>query len=191
MGTAFAPSSKISRAVQFFTFAAVAVALGVVSWRRASLNLPNVGQFAGITGSAFLGGVLNPIKDVTAARNAALGLQTKFDALWLAAVGVGGASIVSGALALGIHGERHVNAAAALTALTTAFGGLFLDTSRLTHVPDPSTTASGSGSGGGTVVLGSGGGGGGADGGGGGGGDGTAGSDGSSGSGAGVAGNVH
>jgi hypothetical protein len=182
MGTAFAPSSKVSRAIQFCTFAAVAVALGVVSWRRASLNLPDVGQFAGIAGSAFLGGVLNPIKDVTAARNAALGLQTKFDALWLAAVAVGGASIVSGALALGIHGERHVNAAAALTALTTAFGGLFLDTSRVTHVPDPSTTASGSGSGGGTVVLGSGDSAGSGGGGGGGGDDASA---------AGVAGNVH
>ncbi|GAA2057235.1 hypothetical protein GCM10009839_78220 [Catenulispora yoronensis] len=143
MGNAFAPSSRISRAIQLLTFGAVAVALGAVSWRCTPLNLPDVGQFAGIAGSAFLGGVLNPIKDVAAARGAAEGLQTKFDALWLAAVAIGGGAIVSGALALGIDGQRHVNAAAALTALTTAFGGLFLDTSKLTHLPDPSTTASG------------------------------------------------
>ena len=149
MGTVFAPSSRLSRAIQLFTFSAVAIALGAVSWRCTSLNLPNVGQFAGIAGSAFLGGVLNPIKDVTAARDAAMGLQTKLDALWLTAVIIGGGAIVSGALALGVHGERHVNAAAALTALTTAFGGLFLDTSKITHVPDPSTTASVSHGGGG------------------------------------------
>ncbi|NUR60715.1 MAG: hypothetical protein HOV87_18945 [Catenulispora sp.] len=157
MGNAFAPSSRISRGIQLFTFAAVVVALGVVSWRCTSLNLPDVGQFAGIAGSAFLGGVLNPIKDVTAARNAAMGLQTKLDLLWLVAVAIGGGAIVSGALALAIHGERHVNAAAALTALTTAFGGLFLDTSKITHVPDPATTASGVGAGGsgaGVVIAG-------------------------------------
>jgi hypothetical protein len=148
MGSAFAPSSRISRGIQLFTFAAVVIALGAVSWRCASLNLPNVGQFAGIAGSAFLGGILNPIKDVTAAKNAAMGLQTKLDMLWLVAVAIGGGAIVSGALALTIQGERHVNAAAALTALTTAFGGLFLDTSKITHVPDPATTASGAGAGG-------------------------------------------
>jgi hypothetical protein len=145
MGNTFAPSSKISRAIQLLTFAAVAAALGAVSWRSTSLDLPGVGQFAGVTGAALLGGILNPIKDVATARDAAAGLQTKYDLLWLAAVAVGGAAIVSGALALAIDGQRHVNAAAALTALTTAFGALFLDTSRLTHLPDPATTASGSG----------------------------------------------
>ncbi|GAA1950129.1 hypothetical protein [Catenulispora subtropica] len=152
MFNAFAPSSKISRAIQLLTFAAVAIALGAVSWRCTSLKLPDVGQFAGVTGAAFLGGILNPIKDIGMAKDAAAGLQTKFDRMWVLAVLIGGGSIISGALALGIHGERHVNAAAALAALATAFGGLFLDTTRITHLPDPSTTAShstGAGAGGG------------------------------------------
>ncbi|NUP51034.1 MAG: hypothetical protein HOW97_27530 [Catenulispora sp.] len=145
-------SSRLARAVQLVVFSTVSVALAAVCWRCTDMRLPNVGQFAGIAGSAFLGGVLNPIKDVGVAENAAQSLRTKFDWLWLAAVGVGGAAIIVGALALAIHGERHVNAASALAVLATAFGGLFLDTSKITHVPDPAVTSSmasgGSGSGG-------------------------------------------
>lgn len=148
MPGAFSSSNNLARFVQLLAFSAVAVALAVVSWRGTSLKLPDVGQFAGVVGAALLGGVLNPVKDLSVAKGAAELLSTKYDALWVAAVVVGGGAIVNGALALAIHGDRHVNAAPALTALVTAFAALFVDTSRTTHLPDPATTASGTGGGG-------------------------------------------
>jgi len=161
MPAAFSSSNNLARFVQLLAFSAVAVALAVVSWRGTSLKLPDVGQFAGVVGAALLGGVLNPVKDLAVAKGAAELLSTKFDALWVTAVVVGGGSIVNCALALAIHGDRHVNAAPALAALVTAFAALFVDTSHATHLPDPATTASGTGGGGAGGSPGGGGGGGG------------------------------
>jgi hypothetical protein len=168
-------NATIARAAQLVGFAVVAAALAVVSWRGTSLNLPDVGQFAGVIGSGFLGGIINPLmktlegsggnagqpaggsqagsqqtsqvtsqensqetsqvtKTVEAAQDsAAASLGQKSDLLWDAAVAIGAVAIVVSALALAINGEHHVNAAAALTALATAFGALFVDTSKITH----------------------------------------------------------
>ncbi|MEY9886647.1 hypothetical protein ABIA31_000273 [Catenulispora sp. MAP5-51] len=164
-------NATIARAAQLVGFAVVAAALAVVSWRGTSLNLPDVGQFAGVVGSGFLGGIINPLmktlegsgggagqpaggsqaasqqgsqvtsqetsqvtKTVEAAQDsAAASLGQKSDLLWEAAVAIGAVAIVVSALALAINGEHHVNAAAALTALATAFGALFVDTTKITH----------------------------------------------------------
>lgn len=152
-------NASIARAAQLVGFAVVAAALAVVSWRATSLNLPDVGQFAGVIGSGFLGGIINPLMKVldgsgavvvqqgqgnaaqvtqtieAAEDNAATALRQKSDPLWDAAVVIGAVAIVVSALALAINGQQHVNAAAALTALATAFGALFLDTSKITHTP--------------------------------------------------------
>ncbi|WP_194895841.1 hypothetical protein [Catenulispora pinisilvae] len=178
MPAAAIPTTTIARAAQLVGFAVVAGALAVVSWRGTSLNLPNVGQFAGVIGSGFLGGIINPlmkrlsgpssITTTTAAttataqttptaeasqvtqvtqtaetvqNKAASALGQKSDAMWDIAVVIGAAAIVAAALALAINGQQHVNAAAALTALATAFGALFIDTSKVTH-----SLASGAGS---------------------------------------------
>jgi hypothetical protein len=143
-------NAAIARAAQLVGFAVVAVSLAVVSWHDTSLNLPNVGQFAGVVGSGFLGGIINPLMrslnitpDMPPAQvtqtveadqqEAAAELGQKSDLMWEVAVVIGAVAIVVSALALAIDGQRHVNAAAALTALATAFGALFVDTSRLTH----------------------------------------------------------
>ena len=166
MAAASLSTTTIARAAQLVGFAVVAVALAVVSWRETSLNLPNVGQFAGIIGSGFLGGIINPLmKSLTgagvgigvsvrvgdasagqvahqleAAQNAAaVALGQKSDRMWDVAVVVGAVAIVVAALALAINGDKHVNAAAALTALATAFGALFVDTSKVTHTDTPSS----------------------------------------------------
>ncbi|MBS2532881.1 hypothetical protein KGQ20_08850 [Catenulispora sp. NF23] len=166
MPAASIPTTTIARAAQLVGFAVVAGALAVVSWRGTSLNLPNVGQFAGVIGSGFLGGIINPLmkrlsgpssittttataqmtqtaeasqvtqvtQTAEAVQNkAASALGQKTDAMWDIAVVIGAAAIVAAALALAINGQRHVNAAAALTALATAFGALFIDTSKVTH----------------------------------------------------------
>lgn len=160
MAAALISNTKIARVMQLVGFAVVAVALAVVSWRTTRLNLPGVGQFAGIIGSGFLGGIINPlmktlagtgavgaavvagvegnVAQVTlqaeAAQNgAAVALGQKSDMMWELAVGIGAGAIVTAALALAINGDQHVNAAAVLTALATAFGALFLDTTRVTH----------------------------------------------------------
>lgn len=166
MPAAAIPTTTIARAAQLVGFAVVAGALAVVSWRGTSLNLPNVGQFAGVIGSGFLGGIINPLmkrlsgpssvttttataqttqtaedsqvtqvtQTAEAVQNkAASALGQKSDAMWDIAVVIGAAAIVTAALALAINGQQHVNAAAALTALATAFGALFIDTSRITH----------------------------------------------------------
>ena len=67
--------------------------------------------------------------------DAAAALRVKRDPLWDVAVVIGAVAIVVAALALAINGQQHVNAAASLTALATAFGALFLDTSKITHTP--------------------------------------------------------
>lgn len=152
----------IARAAQLVGFAVVAVALAVVSWRGTSLNLPNVGQFAGVIGSGFLGGIINPLfkrfsepGGTTAASaaeaaeaaeaaqvaqtaeamqgKAASALGQKADAIWDIAVVIGAVAIVVAASALAINGQQHVNAASALIALATGFGALFIDTSKVTH----------------------------------------------------------
>lgn len=171
MAAASISNATIARAAQLVGFAVVAAALAVVSWRGTSLNLPDVGQFAGVIGSGFLGGIINPLmktlegsgggagqpaggsqaasqqtsqvtsqetsqvtKTVEAAQDsAAASLGQKSDLLWEAAVAIGAVAIVVSALALAINGEHHVNAAAALTALATAFGALFVDTTKITH----------------------------------------------------------
>jgi hypothetical protein len=61
---------------------------------------------------------------------------TAYDLPWVGAVLIGSAAIIVCALALAVHSPSHPNAAPALTALATAFGTLFIDTSSLTHVPD-------------------------------------------------------
>lgn len=160
-------TTTIARAAQLVGFAVVAVALAIVAWRGTSLNLPDVGQFAGIIGSGFLGGIINPlIKKLTgvttatvtttttaaqveqtveaAGDDAAKALGSKTDLMWEAAVVIGAIAIVVSALALAIDGERHMNAAAALTALATAFGALFVDTSRVTHGLGTVITSAGS-----------------------------------------------
>jgi hypothetical protein len=151
MAAASISTTTIARAAQLVGFAVVAVALAVVSWRGTSLNLPDVGQFAGIIGSGFLGGIINPLmKKLTggagggnaaqvtqqaeaAQDNAAAALGQKSDAMWDVAVVIGAVAIVVAALAMAINGNHHVNAAAALTALATAFGALFVNTSSFTH----------------------------------------------------------
>ncbi|MEY9934623.1 hypothetical protein ABH926_009291 [Catenulispora sp. GP43] len=154
MAAASISNASIARIAQLVGFSVVAAALAVVSWRGTSLNLPDVGQFAGIIGSGFLGGIINPlmktlegpdnagqpaggsqvVKTVEAAQDgAATALGQKSDLLWEAAVAIGAAAIVAAALALAINGEHHMNAAAALTALATAFGALFVDTTKITH----------------------------------------------------------
>lgn len=175
------PTATLARGAQLIGFAVVAAALAVVSWRDTSLNLPNVGQFAGIIGSGFLGGIINPLmKSLTggdsggAAQSsgapasaspsasadtarvaqtleavedkAAVELGAKSDLMWEAAVGIGAVAIVVAALALAINSAQHVNAAAALTALTTAFGALFVDTTKITHNVGAATGTAGSGS---------------------------------------------
>jgi len=146
------PTATIARAAQLVGFAFVAAALAVVSWRCTSLNLPDVGQFAGVVGSGFLGVIINPLikslQNVDIAQvtrtveadddKAAAALGQKTDLMWEIAVVIGAAAIVVAALALAINSERHVNAAAALTAMATAFGALFVDTSRFTHTPGTS-----------------------------------------------------
>ena len=165
MAAASISNATIARAAQLVGFAVVAAALAVVSWHGTSLNLPGVGQFAGVIGSGFLGGIINPlVKTLTHAaatvtvtagqqgdtsqvtqefeavqNQAAVALRKKSDLMWDIAVGIGAAAIVVAALALMINGERHVNAAAALTALATAFGALFVDTSRITHTLNGTT----------------------------------------------------
>ena len=57
-------NASIARAAQLTGFTVVAAALAVVSWRTMSLNLPDVGQFAGVIGSGFLGGIINPLMRV-------------------------------------------------------------------------------------------------------------------------------
>lgn len=164
MAAASISTTTIARAAQLAGFTVVAVALAVVSWRGTSLNLPNVGQFAGVIGSGFLGGIINPLmKTLTgesatvvlsadtaqvthtvevAQDKAAEGLGSKSDMMWELAVVVGAVAIVVAALALAINGDRHVNAAASLTALATAFGALFVDTSRITHAVTTSPSQS-------------------------------------------------
>jgi hypothetical protein len=61
MAAASISNATIARAAQLVGFAVVAASLAVVSWRDTSLNLPDVGQFAGIIGSGFLGGIINPL----------------------------------------------------------------------------------------------------------------------------------
>ena len=168
------PTATIARGAQLIGFTVVGVALAVVSWRTTSLNLPNVGQFAGIIGSGFLGGIINPLmksltgsdsgstaqstdsaattaqvtQTVEAAQDkAATALGVKSDGMWDAAVVIGAAAIVVAALALAINGTQHVNAAAALTALATAFGALFVDTSKVTHNVGAGTVTGTAGSG--------------------------------------------
>jgi hypothetical protein len=156
--TSNAPISNaaLARAAQLLGFSVVAVALAVVSWRTVSLNLPDVGQFAGVVGSGFLGGIINPLMKVlnVSGGTVALGdasqvtkkvevlqdddaaaLRVKRDPMWDIAVVVGAGAIIASALALAINSQHHMNAAAALTALATAFGALFLDTSKITHTP--------------------------------------------------------
>lgn len=130
----------VIRVVQVVAYATAMVSLAVVAWRGTGLNLPDVGQFAGIIGSGVLGGILNPVKAAVGAeapkqaeQDGAAISAGKHDALWTAATVIGAGAVVAGALALAIHGEKHVNAAAALTALATAFGALFFDTTSLTH----------------------------------------------------------
>lgn len=166
MPAASISTATIARAAQLVGFAVVAVALAVVSWRGSSLNLPDVGQFAGIIGSGFLGGIINPLMKTltgttvsvtTALENpaqltqtveaeqhrAAVALGSKSDLMWEIAVLIGAAAIVAAALALAINGDKHVNAAPALTAMATAFGALFLDTSKVLHAaPSPSPSES-------------------------------------------------
>lgn len=167
MAAASIPTVAIARGAQLVGFAVVAVALAIVSWRGTSLNLPNVGQWAGVIGSGFLGGVINPLmKAVTgpagngagsagnaaqvaqtaeaAQDKAATALGTKSDLMWEAAVAIGAVAIVVSALALAVNGSQHVNAAAALTALATAFGALFVDTSKITHPVGTGAAADGS-----------------------------------------------
>ena len=154
------PTATIARGAQLIGFAVVAVALAIVSWQDSSLSLPSVGQFAGIIGSGFLGGIINPLmkslagtdsvgtaqsadtaaataqmtQTVEAAQDkAAMALGSKTDRMWDVAVVIGAAAIVVAALALAVDGSHHVNAAAALTALATAFGALFVDTTKITH----------------------------------------------------------
>lgn len=155
MAAASIPTTTIARTAQLVGFAVVATALAIVSWRGTSLNLPSVGQFAGIIGSGFLGGIINPLmkaldgagvaatlpadtaqvtQTVEAAQDdAARALGSKSDRLWDVAVVIGAVAIVVAALALAVNGDKHVNAAASLTALVTAFGALFVDTSKITH----------------------------------------------------------
>ncbi|WP_194916314.1 hypothetical protein [Catenulispora rubra] len=167
MAAASISTTTIARLAQLVGFAVVAVALAVVSWRTTSLNLPDVGQFAGIIGSGFLGGIINPLMKTFNGRHggvvlgvaagavaqpenpaqvaqvaqqveavqdhAAAALGQKSDMMWDIAVVIGAAAIVTTALALAINGTHHVNAAAALTALATGFGALFIDTSNITH----------------------------------------------------------
>lgn len=167
MAAASISTTTIARAAQLVGFAVVAVALAVVSWRGTSLNLPDVGQFAGIIGSGFLGGIINPLmrtltgghggvvlgvaagsaaqpanaaqvaqvaQQVEAVQdNVAAALGQKSDKVWDVAVVIGAGAIVAAALALAINGSQHVNAAAALTALATGFGALFINTSNITH----------------------------------------------------------
>jgi len=163
MAAASISTTTIARAAQLVGFAVVAVALAVVSWRGTSLNLPNVGQFAGIIGSGFLGGIINPLMKTLnggaggAAQpgnpaqvaqqaeavqdNTAAALGQKSDLMWDVAVVIGAVAIVVAALALAINGTHHVNAAAALTALATAFGALFVDTSKITHAATTTATS--------------------------------------------------
>jgi hypothetical protein len=61
---------------------------------------------------------------------------TAYDVPWVGAVLIGSAAIIVCAVALAVNGPHHPNAAPALTALATAFGALFLDTSKITHVPN-------------------------------------------------------
>jgi hypothetical protein len=141
------PTNGLVRFVQLASYAFVMVTLATVAWHTANLNLPDVGQFAGIIGSGLLGGVLNPVKTAVIAAGPAGGpaqegragavdatvIGTKHDVMWILAVVVAAASLVGGALALAAHPEQHPNAAPALTALATAFAALFLDTSGITH----------------------------------------------------------
>lgn len=147
MASSTTPTSSLVRFVQLTAYGFVMVVLAVVAWHGKNLDLPHVGQFAGIIGSGLLGGVLNPVKTAVAVAGpdggaAAEGLQgvadatavaVKHDALWVLAVVVGAGSLIGAALALAVHPEHHANAAPALTALATAFAALFLDTSGITH----------------------------------------------------------
>jgi hypothetical protein len=147
MASSTTPPSTLVRLVQLASYGFVMVTLAIVAWHARNLDLPDVGQFAGIIGSGLLGGVLNPVKTaVTAAGPAgspaaegqagaadAAVVAVKHDVLWILAVLVAAGSLVGGALALAAHPEQHPNAAPALTALATAFAALFLDTSGITH----------------------------------------------------------
>lgn len=158
MPAASISNAPVARAVQLAGFAVVAAALAIVSWRTTSLNLPDVGQFAGIVGSGFLGGIINPLmKELTgedvvvalgttsqltqtaeeAQAKVAKALGAKSDLIWELSVIIGGVAIVVAALALAINGDQHANAAPVLTALATAFGALFLDTSKVVHAQSP------------------------------------------------------
>ena len=148
MATVLTPPSWLARIAQFAVFATVAVVLALVSWRCTDLKLPDLGQFAGLIGSAFVGGVINPKGAGTAGQDAAAAVASKRDVVWIGATVIGAAAIVACALALAVHGERHVNAAAALTALGTAFGALFVDTSKYTHTLDGAAGAGNAGGGG-------------------------------------------
>jgi hypothetical protein len=155
MASSTTPTSGLVRLVQLAAYGFVMVVLAVVAWHGRNLDLPNVGQFAGIIGSGLLGGILNPVKTAVAAAGpdgsaAAEGHQgvagatvvaVKHDALWILAVVVGAGSLIGGALALAVHPDQHANAAPALTALATAFAALFLDTSGVTHALGTVTSA--------------------------------------------------
>ena len=156
MPSASISNATIARVAQLLGFAVVAAALAIVSWRGTNLNLPDVGQFAGIIGSGFLGGIINPLmkkltgEDVIVALgdpsrvtqtaeaaqdDVAKALGAKSDLMWELAVVIGAAAIVVAALALAINGNQHANAAPALTALATGFGALFLNTTNILHTP--------------------------------------------------------
>lgn len=142
-----APPYGIVRLVQLASYGFVMVTLAIVAWHAKNLDLPDVGQFAGIVGSGLLGGILNPVKTAVVAVGPAGSpaqegqagaadakvIAVKHDLLWTLAVVVAAGSVIGGALALAAHPEQHPNAAPALTALATAFAALFLDTSGVTH----------------------------------------------------------
>jgi hypothetical protein len=158
MPAASISNTMVARVAQLLGFAVAAAALAIVSWRGTTLNLPDVGQFAGIIGSGFLGGIINPLmkkltgEDVIVALGnpsrvtqaaeaaqdeAAKALGAKSDLVWEIAVAIGATAIVVAALALAINGDQHANAAPVLTALSTAFGALFLNTTNILHTPSP------------------------------------------------------
>ena len=158
MPAASISNATLARVAQLVGFAVVAAALAIVSWRGTTLNLPDVGQFAGIIGSGFLGGIINPLmkrltgEDVimalgnpsqvtqtaeAAQDDIAKALGAKSDLVWELAVAIGAVAIVVAALALAINGDQHANAAPVLTALATAFGALFLNTTNILHSPSP------------------------------------------------------
>ena len=192
------PVGRIARSAQALVYAVVMAVVGALAWRTSNLQLPDVGQFAGIIGSGVLGGIVNPGRvkpggaaadpaasvapgtpaaaatpagaanpsdansaaaatpgtgaDSAAAANPAGSANpavgaTAYELPWLIAVLIGGAAIIVCALALAFDAPRHVNAAPALTVLVTAFGALFIDTSKITHGLIGATPANGDGGG--------------------------------------------